>query len=758
MSSFFYEDTLESMGSEGTVIPINNIGPVLAAFLLSPPPAAPLPAPISAVENVAAQAEDALRHGERALAESRYRDTLLEGWMLVGDLDVADGRIEEARAAYTAASTAATELRRPRHSLAAVLLQLGDNAEAVKVMSDEVSHNRRDPETHRLLAQALIASGHPEQAVADLEEAHQALPQDFELAYALAGGYLRVDKPEAAERLFVELEKARPIPETYVLVGRTYRDYHQFERAEATLRKALELDPHVLRAHYYLGTTLGMSVPPRFDQAIAEFEAELTLEPDHTLSHLYLGMALAEGHRCEEALPHLKKGAEWSASGGASHAGEGDALFFIGRCDLSLDRPQEALDVLRRALELTKANPPDEAQLMSIHYQLGLALRRTGAEQEALPHFAEAEKHAAQRSATARENLTSYLSGSLSRGGTEAAKPPAVSPLSPLSPDERAALRSRANADLARAYMNMGILHAQARRFARAAAELEQAAAIDPQFPQVQYSLGVAYFNAGQFEKAGPPLASVLAATPSDLAVRRMLALALFNTDAYDRTVDLLKNDPERATDPSLQYTYAVALVRSGRSADAEQTFSRLLRAHGDQPDLLVLQGQAQVEQGDYDGAVESLQRALRQKPDVADANAALGMIYLKQGRLPEAERALRAEIEAHPDNIRSRHHLAVVLDLLDRPKDALEQLRRVLAARPSFGEARYLIGKVLLALGSPDEAIVHLEAAVRLTPDKAAGYFQLAQAYRKVGRTEEADKQLEVYRRLKEQAREVKP
>ena len=55
---------------------------------------------------------------------------------------------------------------------------------------------------------------------------------------------------------------------------------------------------------------------------------------------------------------------------------------------------------------------------------------------------------------------------------------------------------------IARAYLNLGVMRAQAQRFAQAAQMFELAAKVDPDFPQVQSSLGVAYFNARQFDKA----------------------------------------------------------------------------------------------------------------------------------------------------------------------------------------------------------------------------------------------------------------
>jgi len=296
-------------------------------------------------------------------------------------------------------------------------------------------------------------------------------------------------------------------------------------------------------------------------------------------------------------------------------------------------------------------------------------------------------------------------------------------------------------------------MQAQKERFARAAELFEQAVAIEPAFPQAQYSLGVSYFNAQRYEKAVAPLARALADKPDD-EVRRMLALAYLNTDVYDKAADLLRDDPKREADASLAYAYGLALVRSDRAGEAEAVFSRLIAQHGNTAELNVVLGQAHAQQGDYDGAVDLLRKAVEIDPKVVDADATLGFIYFQQGRLKEAEMALRAELRYHPDNMRARHTLAAVVDLDGRPDEALPLLRTVLKARPGFANARYLLGKILLAQGAAEEAVEQLEAAVRLAPQDANIHYQLAQAYTKLGRSEAAQKEFDTFRDLKEKRR----
>ena len=708
--------------------------------------------PVYAVDVNISAAEESLSAGEQQTAESRYRSALMAGWMLIGALRIADNRLADARDAFTRASTSVVDANAALQALAVVQLQMGDAPSAVAILTRLAAANPADVASHRLLAQALVASGQPEQAVQELEETVNANPNDPEITFTLASGYLRLKKLDAAQRLFDEVVKARPLPETHVLIGRTYRDAGQYDRAARALGTALKMNPRVRRAHYYLGTIAVMADGvTRLDEAIAEFQQELKLAPNDAATNLRLGMALVEARRETSALPAL----EAAVRAGAATA---NAFYYLGRCQLALDRASAAITSLRRALDLTAAAPADGGHLRSIHYQLALALQKAGSPDEASAHFAEAQRFSAQQLATERERLGRYLADAADANEIVPVAPALdLSSFSGLTAERRADIERRTTTALARAYVNLGVMQAQKRRFARAAEFFEQAVGLDASFPQAQYSLGVSYFNAQQYEKAVAPLARAIDADPGSAITRRMLAIAYLNTDAYAQAAELLARDSDRSADPSLQYAYGLALVRSNRAVDAEAIFSRMLTDHAETAELSVVLGHAYAEQGNYDAAIDALQRALKLKPAVADANSALGRIYLKRGELPEAAAALRAEVQAHADDMKARHTLATVLDLDGRQDEALVEVRTVLRSKPDFADARYLVGKILLARGAPGEVVeaaAHLEVAARLAPEDANVRYQLARAYEKLGRADRSEEEFAKYRELKEKQR----
>lgn len=707
--------------------------------------------PTVAISNAITQAEAALRAGEVQLAESAYRSALLEGWLLLGDLEAAYDPEASVRA-YTTASTVAVDIRRPLTALALAHLRADRPQPALDAIRRLLVRDPRDLGHRRLLAQALVTADQNAQAVQELKELVDAHPGDLETAFSLANGYLRVGDVDAAAELFERLATERPIPQTHVLIGRTYRDFEHYDRAREALRQALAMDATVRRAHYYLGTVeLQGEGRLRLAEAIDHFSRELELAPDDPLTNLFLGMALVEERRFDEAVGPLEIARR-------SPLSRIDASYFYGRALLGSGQPAQAIEPFAEAVELGRQRSVDPVQLQSLHYQLAQAYRRVGREDDARIHFEAAQQNTAESTADARERLDDYLQGAITRN----AVPPAM--IVPLDVPTAARLDATARQDLqgwlrrtmARAYLNLGIPRIQGQRFASAAHLFSHAAELTPEDPQVQRSLGIARFNAGQFADAVAPLTRTVDATPNDLDARRLLALAHLNTKAYEPAAELLRDAGLRGQDPSLHYAFGMALVRSGRTDEAQRIFDQLLSANANWPELRVLLGQAKAQDGDFDGAIAELELAIGLDPTVAEAHGALGVIHLRRGELEKARGALEQELEHHPGDVRSRFNLATVLELSDRAEDAEGHLRMLLASHPSDADARYLLGKILLAGGHPVEATAQLEAAVELAPEDPNIHYQLGQAYQKQGQRDRARQQFERFQALKKAQRSV--
>ncbi len=118
----------------------------------------------------------------------------------------------------------------------------------------------------------------------------------------------------------------------------------------------------------YTGVHSGLAVIywklGQLDAAEAEFRAELSRVPHDPTANCLLGQVLLLKNDTAGAA----KSFEAAIAGNPSYR---DALFGLGKAELNLGHPEQAVDPLRRAIELD----PNSTQA---HFVLGTALRRLG--------------------------------------------------------------------------------------------------------------------------------------------------------------------------------------------------------------------------------------------------------------------------------------------------------------------------------------------------------------------------------------------
>jgi len=551
-------------------------GALLALVLPAPVRGQQTADPAAGLARAAAEAESRLAGGDLKEAQRLYGEALFEGLVLLGTLERLDVRYEPARQALARAAAYLPDDPKAALALASEELQVGDAAQAVAVLE---AHGGavRDLETTRVLARAYASADQHDAALRTLQQGLAAAPDDPEVAYVIAGEYLWLKQVDAAERLLASVIERRPLALTHVLVGRAWRDAGEYERAERELRRALEVDPKVRRAHYYLGTVAASDpAPARQEAAIAEFREELRISGEDAVVLDQLGVTLVETGRSEEAVPVLERALAIESRSAYAYD--------LGRAQLAAQKPSAAVESLRRALQLALAQGGGESELERIHYQLGLALRRAGSEAEAVRELGEARTIAARWTDASRRVTTLGRSGSVgSRPGAASASAEA-SPLSMVPQSARRELAARVRSALAQCYLNLGVIETRRDDLRRAAGLFEAAAGLDPAFPGVQQALGVARFNTGEFDKAIEPLQKASAADTSKTVLRRLLAIAWLNTGASEKAVPLLVADPELRSDPELRLALGMAYKALGKADLAAEQFKAYQELTGKKP------------------------------------------------------------------------------------------------------------------------------------------------------------------------------
>ena len=179
-----------------------------------------------------------------------------------------------------------------------------------------------------------------------------------------------------------------------------------------------------------------------------------------------------------------------------------------------------------------------------------------------------------------------------------------------------------------------GARRSELRQQAREEAELARAQAGDA--PAVWRSLADVYYDLSPDdpaleERAREALEKVVAGDPDDLEASLTLGQIYLGERQPERAVDLLQRVVEHTSGNRVVYSMlGEALVRSGRSAEAEGVFERLLSLDPTSRPVRLGLAAMKSERGDHEGALQALEEAppgLRQQAEVR-RRIALELLY----------------------------------------------------------------------------------------------------------------------------------
>jgi tetratricopeptide (TPR) repeat protein len=212
---------------------------------------------------------------------------------------------------------------------------------------------------------------------------------------------------------------------------------------------------------------------------------------------------------------------------------------------------------------------------------------------------------------------------------------------------------------------------------------------------------------------------------------------------------------------------------RADQLTEAEAEITRLLAAHGDDPDLLHACGLIHQQRGEWsqarewleravallpqhpayrcnlgatlrklgevDAAIAQYQEAIRLKPDMADAHFNLGNAYREQEHHREAATAYQAALAIKPDYLGAHNNLGLSLGALEDWQAASQHLLIALQHRPELLETRVMLASALRELGSTERSREQCHLALRYDPAYVPAHLQLGAIEREVGNMEAA-------------------
>jgi tetratricopeptide (TPR) repeat protein len=171
------------------------------------------------------------------------------------------------------------------------------------------------------------------------------------------------------------------MPEAPYSLGVVLWQTRRLDEAAAMFREALSRRPEYADAHYMLGTVLKQQGDR--DAALREFRETIRINPSFTEAYTSIGQVLTAARDPEAAAEAFAEAQRLNKRKADSQA----AVFAVnaGRERLQKGDVRGAIARFRDAVRLA----PDNAQA---HYQLALALRRSGAMTEARAEYESARR------------------------------------------------------------------------------------------------------------------------------------------------------------------------------------------------------------------------------------------------------------------------------------------------------------------------------------------------------------------------------
>ncbi len=713
----------------------------------------PVQTPRDSIQLHYEKAETLRRSGNLSAAEAEYSAILGEAYDRLGRARLAQSNYAGSVDALEAAANYGTQSDEVLIELAIAYFQTEQYDKALEPLKRVVSHTPNSAGAHHMLGKTYFMLGEFDKSVAELKTALALATNNYDVAYTLGLAYLKQLQVAPAKQIFDRMiEQLGNRPQLRVLLGRSYRETGFLPEAIEEFKKAVALDPQFPRVHYYLGLTyLLKDGVTRIGDAAEEFKIELAAHPNEFFANYYLGITSTFERKWDVAISYLQKAAQIQPD-------NPDPYFFLGQAYQGLNQYEQAIEVLRKAIELNPNLKHNDYQVTNAHYRLGQSLLKMGLATEGGKEL----KISADLKAAAFKRDEAKVQAFTAPEGSKLAELVAPEGLTAEAPARDATTLALLQKEtdfytkvIAAAHNNIGSLRAERQDFRAAAEQFKLASKWDPQLDGLNFNWGLACYKAELYREALLPLENDLKAHPENMATKQLLGLSYFMTDNYPRASALLTEVvAAKPNEAALYYPLALSLINEQKTDEANHFIQQMVALGGNSPQLHILLGRASYGQGDSAKALDELQSALSLDNKVLLAHFYAGVIYLKLGKFAEAQKEFEAELVLNPNDLQAKYDLGYVLLAGQETERGIALMREVSLIKPEFADAHYELGKALLQKGDIDKAIVSLEKAAQLDPAKAHIHYQLGRAYLAAGRKSDGESQIEISKQLKEKER----
>lgn len=529
--------------------------------------------------------------------------------------------------------------------------------DAVNEANEILKHDPNDLATHRLLGRiylrslgdingAGVQSEMVAKAIAEYAQVHRLDPSDQEASLWLSRLYRLHNEPDKAEQVLRKMLDDDPGNEAaaeqltqllldenkaddaiklleamtansssatlFDLLGDAYTQNHDYARAEAAYRKAVDLDPSELNHLRGLGQTL--LTEEKYQDALAVYQKLIDLMPDDSDNYLNMAKIYRELNQLDKAEEYLVKARQYNP-------GSLDVLFQEAMIYEGQGRYDDAIRVISDAITGVKAEstalPSNRHKLAVLYQELGVLYREVQNYPAAIYTFQE-----------------------LGHLGEEE--------------DHRARLLVMET-------------YRQAKDMPKALQAGKDAMAKYPDDPAIKASVALLLGENQQTDDAVKLLESTLKGTSADREAYLNLSQVYEQGRRYSEAEKAARKAESMSTEPqdnTVAWLLLGAVYEKQKQYDlAEDEFKKALQADPKNAQVLNYYGYMLADRGiRLDEAHDLIQRAVDQEPFNGAYLDSLGWVYYKQNKLEEAEAMLRKAVDHEPRDPTIRLHLGDVL------------------------------------------------------------------------------------------------
>jgi len=322
-----------------------------------------------------AQASEAMRKGDNATAADILKRALAidpHSVPALNNLAIVLARLgqpNEAIPLYERALKVRPDDPVTKRNLAIAYFKAQRYAEAWRLLKTMAQAHSADFQILELSGLALFALDRYPEAVQYLERTSRLQPSDLETLDVLGKAYLHMKDYKALTSVFTRIMEVNPDSAAgHVMMGTAYDQMLQEDDALKEFQAAAKADRNFMGVHS--GLALLYWKQGNVELAEQEFRSELRRFPADPVSNRLLGELFLRNDRPAEAAPYFQKALE-------ANRRDRDAIFDLAKAELDMDRPEQAVAALRRAIQIDPA-------YAEAHYLLSTTLRRLGHADEAL--------------------------------------------------------------------------------------------------------------------------------------------------------------------------------------------------------------------------------------------------------------------------------------------------------------------------------------------------------------------------------------